>query len=150
MTRRTIAPIALILAAGLAGGFVDRNLLVETQKPPSLLDQLRSMEIERTASGGIAFYRWRIDHPDIPRTIEFPDVASGPLWDFTLHAVLRGERRTWMWGDTVYATSTTATWTAAGGGGGTTTMYPATCGSTYYPVNTVEYWPRHAASGGGP
>lgn len=73
-----------------------------THKPPTLLNQLRDMDEGSFAS-------WRFSHPDIPLTIKFPEIATNPvLWDFTLHSFLRGEKRTWTWGE-VSIISTTAT-----------------------------------------
>ena len=80
--------------------------------------------------------------PDVPRTIEFPEIATNPvLWDFTLHSVLRGEKRTWTWGDVGYVTASTSgtavvigtapatsTWTWSGGNSGSSpayTVFPA-------------------------
>jgi hypothetical protein len=106
MTRRPLALFALIPLAALIGvcvGWIIPHGVAPT-KPPNLLDQLRAMDM---AAREQDFALWVAHHPDIPRTIEFPEIPGDPvLWDFTRHAVLLREKRTWTWGDIGYVTGT--------------------------------------------
>lgn len=144
MPRHAFSLLTLIPLAALIGAAAGWLAARESAKSPTLLEQLRAMDI---AMRNDAFADWRRRHPDIPRTIEFPEVATNPvLWDFTKHAVLHGLKRMWTWGEMHYATSATATIISTPMGGGmwaACSQYPG-----YYQGITISTVP--ARSGGYP
>lgn len=106
MTTRGPNPFALLFGGAVLGAVVGWLASREPTKSPTLLEQLRAMDIAKRTE---ALADWRRMHPDVPRTIEFPEIATDPvLWDFTDHAVLRGLERTWTWGEAGYALMTSA------------------------------------------
>lgn len=138
-TGQIVRPIFVAICAFIAGWYFPHS---EPRKQ-NLLDQLRDMDRNQW----FAFSDWRGGHPDIPRTIEFPEAASGPLWDYTLHAVLQGERRTWTWIWSGYTSNFVTTASAISFGTTSLAAYSTTCG--LYPSKPVQYlFPT--ASGGPP
>lgn len=128
------AATAALTAAFASGWFIAASLY--PAKPPVLADELRDQVwmppsvhdrdvIRRNTEFNAARSVIRHYHPDVPRTIDFPEIATNPvLWDFTLHSVLRGERRTWTWGYTRYGAVAPTITTA-----GTGAVYPTTAGT---------------------
>lgn len=106
-------PFAIAAGVALAGSmlafgaawFAERPL-----KPPHVTDaDVQAYLHARDMSDKVRdFHNWIDHHPDVPRTLEFPEIKSDPvLWDFTEHAVLRGVKRSWTWSDVAYAVSAT-------------------------------------------
>lgn len=97
-----------------------------------------------------AFHSWRSYHPDVPRTIEFPEIATNPvLWDFTLHSVLSGEKRTWTWARsaTISTAENTAIWASTIG---SSSVWAGSCNNGAYGTSIIFPSLFPAASGGWP
>lgn len=132
--------LPVIVTAAAVGAAV--GWLAATSLPPHSFEHDREVSARlRALAFGDAVSTQRRDHPAAPRTIEFPEIAGNPvLWDFTLHSVLRRERRAWTWGDTAYAAAAPSCGTVTTAGTAITmspgvyyftTSVPALSGGTY-------------------
>lgn len=139
----TAAPVTLAAAAGFA--WVYWNTPAPHVTVADVQAYLRAHEM---ADQVRHFHEWEWNHPDIPRTIVFPEIATDPvLWDFTLHTVLRGDKQTWSWGSYAYFVPVSGISTAITAAS-TTTMGIASCYQPSY-QNYISY-PQPALSGGHP
>lgn len=139
ISRSPTGMLGLAVVAGVAAGIAISAVMAPTKEtePPIRLPPRVAIDAKTQAFFFASYLRSFLQAlpPEIPRTIEFPEIETDPvLWDFTWHSVLGGERRVWSWremvieNNTVSTAATSTIWiTTSNISSSSSVIYPATC-----------------------